>query len=136
VTGCFLDANVLLRYLTQDIAEQGQRSSQLLARIAGGEESVVTTATVFFEAIYTLQSYYRYEREAIVPPVRAIVDLNGVVMEDKAVLHGALDVFLATPALSIGDCFHVAWAERYGADCMYSFDRDFDRLPGIKRIEP
>ncbi len=136
MTVCFLDANVLLRYLTQDIAEQGQRSANLIARIVRGEESVVTTATVFFETIYTLQSYYRYERAAIVPPVRHIIDLPGLVMEDKPVLRRALKIFLEAPSLSIGDCFHVAWAESYKAACIYSFDRGFDRLPDINRIEP
>jgi len=136
VTACFLDTNILLRYLTQDIAEQGQRSAELVVRMARGEESVITTAMVFFETIYTLQSYYRYDRADIVPPIREILDLNTLVMEDKPVLRRALDIYLGVPALSIADCFHAAWAERHGATCIYSFDRGFDRLQDVTRIEP
>jgi predicted nucleic acid-binding protein len=36
--------------------------------------------------------------------------------------------------LSARDCLHIAVMERHGIRSIFSFDGDFDRWPGLKRV--
>jgi predicted nucleic acid-binding protein len=40
------------------------------------------------------------------------------------------------PFLSYADAFNAAYMQSRGITEIYSWDTDFDRLPGITRIEP
>ncbi len=61
----FVDTNILLRYLTRDDEQKAQRALQLLMRVEKGEEKVVTSSLVIFEAVFTLQSFYKVSRSRI-----------------------------------------------------------------------
>jgi len=50
---CFLDTNILLRFLTRDDEQKAQQALDLLLRIERGEEKVITSPLVIFETIFT-----------------------------------------------------------------------------------
>lgn len=56
------------------------------------------------------------------------------VQNRKAVLR-ALELY-ASNNLDFGDTLIAASMEQEGARILYSYDADFDRLPGITRREP
>jgi hypothetical protein len=55
----FLDTNVILRHLLNDVPEQSARARALLLRIEAGELRVRTAETVVFEIVFTLQRVYK-----------------------------------------------------------------------------
>lgn len=55
---------------------------------------------------------------------------------DRDVVFGALDLVEQRPALSVSDAIHVATALRHGLRVVVSADSDFDRVPGIERVDP
>jgi predicted nucleic acid-binding protein len=61
--------------------------------------------------------------------------LDGLRIEHKRTYFRALDLYAATN-VDFGDALSVAHMERLGITRIVSFDRDFDRLPGIERVEP
>ena len=131
----FLDTNVLLRYFTRDDEEKARRALALLTRVERGEESVATSPLVVFEAVFTLQKRYGASREQVRELVWPILSLRGLQLPNKSLYRRALDLYVEK-SLPFADAFNAAYAEKLGIDSIYSWDKDFDRLEGIERVEP
>jgi predicted nucleic acid-binding protein len=130
-----VDANVLLRHLTGDNVAQSPRSTAYLRRVEQGELRVRVPDTVIFETAYTLDTFYSETRIRIRELLLPIIELPGVVVPGKRRWRRALDLF-ATSRLSVADAFHVALMEDEGSDTIVSFDKGFDRISGVSRVEP
>lgn len=131
----FLDTNVLLRHLTQDHPEQSPRATSFLARIENGEVEVVLADTVLFETVFTLQRQFRVPRERVRDLVLPLVELPGIVLPGKRRLRRVFDLFVERN-ISFADAYHVVLMHDLGLTQIMSFDRHYDRVPGIERIEP
>ena len=131
----FLDTNILLRHLLQDVPDQSRRATALIERIEAGELRVRLTETVIFETVFSLQRTYkrnpRVIREALLP----ILELPGVSLPQKARFRRAFDLYL-NRNFPFADAYHATLMADLGLTEIYSFDTDFDRLPGITRREP
>jgi predicted nucleic acid-binding protein len=80
--------------------------------------------------------------QALPPPPRtqiealltALVRLRGFRVQQKRLVLRALQLYGQTN-LDFGDTM-IAAVEQHGSGALYSFDKDFDRLPNIQRVEP
>lgn len=131
----FLDTNLLLRYLTRDDERKAGAALNLLLRVERGEERVVTTVMVIFETIFTLQRGYKVSRADIQQQILSILGLRGLTLPNKDLLEEALELYARTP-LSFVDAFNVVSMRHQGLHEIYSWDTDFDGVPGITRVEP
>lgn len=133
----FLDTNVLLRYLTRDDEHKAQACLALLLRVERGEEQVITSDLVIAETVFTLQSPRQYglSRDRIRQLIEPIVGLPGLRLPNKALYRRAFDLYCGQ-RISFTDAFNVAYMERHGLNEVYSYDTDFDRVRGIRRIQP
>jgi predicted nucleic acid-binding protein len=131
----FLDTNVLLRHLLQDHPQQSARCTAYLARIERGEIKVRTAETVVFEAVFTLQRQYAVPKSEIRDNLLPLLELPGIVLPGKRRLRRVFDLYVDLN-LSFIDAYHVALMQRLGLDRIVSFDKGFDRAPGITRLEP
>lgn len=132
----FLDTNTLVRHAVRDEPEQAARATALLERIAREEVSVRTADTVVFETVYTLQRFYRVPRSDIRAILLPLLALPAIILPGKGTYQRVFDLYVAHPALSFADCYHAVLARHLQLDHTISFDRGFDRLPEITRIEP
>ena len=48
----------------------------------------------------------------------------------------ALDLFASHSSLDFEDALQIAHMERTGVQELYSYDKDFDRVPSVTRREP
>jgi predicted nucleic acid-binding protein len=108
----------------------------MVLRIRAGQLAVRTTATVVFETVFTLQSFYRVPRSVIRQSLGPLLALPGVRLRGKRRLRRAFDLYVSMRRLSFADCYHVAYMESQGLTELVSFDRGFDRIPTITRKEP
>ena len=131
----FLDTNVLLRHLLDDHPEQSPRATSLIAAIERGERHVVTSEIVVFETVFTLARTYKQAPDRIREAMLAILGLPGIQLAGKRALRRAFDLYVELH-LPFADAYHAAIMERLGIDQILSFDRDFDRVPGIERLDP
>jgi len=135
----FVDSNVFLRLLAPTASAEdlrkAERARDLLLRVERGEEQLVTSPVVIFETIFTLNRTYRRPREQIRDGVVDILSLRGLQLPGKRVFFDALQLFAETN-LSFGDAFNVVTMRARGLTDIYSWDTDFDRVPGIARVEP
>ncbi len=131
----FLDTNILIRYLTNDDPDKAALALALLDRVAEGTEQVVTTPLVIFETVFLLQRTYKTPKADIREKLMAILSLQGLRLAERALCLAALDYYVEQN-ISYADAYHAAWMQVEGITEVYSWDREFDRVVGLKRIEP
>ncbi|MCY4448984.1 MAG: type II toxin-antitoxin system VapC family toxin [Chloroflexi bacterium] len=135
----FLDTNVVLRFLTRDDETKAADCYRLFQRVQQGEEELLTCESVVSEAAYVLSSSrlsYRLTHEEIRERLLPILTLRGVRLPQKRVCLQALDIYATSPFLDFEDALAVAHMGQAGVTEIVSYDRDFDRVPGVRRVEP
>jgi predicted nucleic acid-binding protein len=133
----FLDTNVLLRHLLNDHADHSPRARALIEAIEDGRETVWTTDLAIAEVVFVLESprLYNAPRERIRALLLPLIELPGVKLANKRLYRQVFDLYTSLP-IDFIDCYHAALIKREGQVELYSFDADFDRIPGCTRIEP
>ena len=132
----FLDTNILVRYLTGDDPQKAQASYELLVRVERGEEPVVTTDLVIAETVFVLQSKsYSLSRDRIRELVEPVIELRGLRLPQKSLYYRVFDLY-CQKRISFADAYNAAYMASQGLTEIYSYDTDFDRVEGIRRVEP
>lgn len=130
-----LDANIFLRHLGQDHPDHSPRATIYFQRIENGELRARTTKFVIFETVFTLERTYQVPRAQIQAQLLALIDLPGLVLPGKRRPHRAFQLYVAHN-VSFVDAYNAAVVQELKLGPIVSFDRGYDRLPGITRIEP
>lgn len=131
----FLETNIFLRHLRQDHPDHSPRASAYLTRIENGEIKVRTADTVIFETVFTLQRFYKQSKTAIRDAFLPLIELPGIILPGKRRFRRVFDYYIDYN-LSFADAYHAVVMERLDLTEIVSFDRGFDRIPTIHRIEP
>ena len=130
-----IDANVILRFLTADNSEQSSRCRDLFARVQAGQETVYLPEVALSDVVWTLKSFYRWPASRIRRFISDLLALKGIQMARKLVVQQALVLF-ADQNIDFSDALIAAEMLQTGRAEMYSFDRDFERVPDLTRLEP
>lgn len=127
-----IDSNIPM-YLVGGAHPHKTDSQMLLERLIAAGERLVTDAEVLQEILHRYTAINK--REAIQPALRAILDVvDDVLPIEKRDVVRAAEITLSPALLSARDAVHVAVMERHAVGSILSFDADFDRWPGLKRI--
>jgi len=129
-----LDTNVIVRFLTGDHPAHSPRSRKLFDRAAAGDVTLVVTDLALAETAWVLQSFYKLDRDAIAGAMKDLVESTGIEVRNKSTLLRALRNFAQTD-VNFVDAYHAAVAAAESV-AIASFDRDFDQVTGVKRVEP
>jgi len=135
----FLDTNIILRYLTRDDAVKAEACFALFQQIQRGEEEVFTCEAIVAEAVYVLTSPrlpYGLSHEEVHSLLLPILMLRGLHLPQKQVVMDALDLYAASHFLDFEDALAVTHMKQQGCGEILSYDRGFDRVSGIARVEP
>jgi uncharacterized protein len=128
----FLDSNIPM-YLVGAAHAHKVDAQRLLERSIAAGERLVTSAEVLQEILHRYVAVDR--RDAIQPALDAVL---GVVDEvfpiERVDVEQAKRVLDGTPGLSARDALHVAVMRRREVSRIMSFDRGFDEVPGIERL--
>ncbi len=131
----FLDANVILRHLLGDNETQSPRATAFIQRIEQGAVRVRTSDAVISEVVFTLERSYSQPKPFIREVMLTLLSLPGIVVPGKQRIRRVLDLYVEHN-LPYLDAHHVVLMEQLGLTEILSFDHHFDRIPGIRRIEP
>lgn len=129
----FVDSNVPM-YLVGAEHPNKHAARRILERAIAASESLVTDVEVVQEILHRYVAIDR--RDAIGPCVDALLGVTDEVFD--VTLEDALrarELVLDRHDLSARDAIHVAVMERHGVRRILSFDRGFDGLEGIERID-
>ena len=133
----FLDANVFLRFITGDDPQKAESCRRLFKAMERNEVSMYTIDTVIAEVVYVLSSkaLYGLTHSEVRARLQPILSLPGLKLPNRRVLLRALTLY-DLYAVDFEDALSVAYMERLGIEKIVSYDRDFDRMEGVTRVEP
>lgn len=121
-----VDANVLLSFITARIEEQRDAARDLLLKAANGELVAVVPQFVIFEVVYVLQSTYRIRGQELLPILRDLIALPGLLLIDECPWKRVLELW-PSPLSSIADAAIVAIAANRRYDAVATFDGQLAR---------
>lgn len=128
----FIDSNVPM-YLVGASHPHKTDAQILLERMIAAGERLVSDAEVLQEVLHRYTAIGK--RDAIEPALRVLLDvLDEVFAIEKADVLRATQIVSGRGEFSPRDAVHIAVMERKGVATLLSFDADFDRWPGLKRL--
>ena len=128
----FIDSNIPM-YLVGGAHPHQAESQVLVERLAAAGQQLVTDAEVLQEILHRYTAIGR--RNKIGPAFQVLLDIvDDVFAVEKADVLRAAEIAQHLASFSARDALHIAVMERHGVQSVLSFDADFDRWPGLKRI--
>ncbi len=129
-----VDANILMYAAGASHANKAP-SAAYLRRVARGEVEAALDAEALQEILHRYRAIRRWPQGRLVyDAARRLFPM--VIPVDADILDIARTLMDRHEALSARDALHAAVALRHKALAICSYDRDFDQIEGITRIEP
>ncbi|MHB0979278.1 MAG: PIN domain-containing protein [Thermoleophilia bacterium] len=129
----WVDANVILRLLTDDPPEMSEQAARLAARAEAGEVLVRIAPLVVAETVWVLLSFYGHSRESVAEALIALLRAGGVQVEEGRLVVAALES-MARSNVDFVDAY-LAEVARSKGEAVCSFDQDFARLE-VEWVQP
>ena len=124
-----IDTDVIIRYLTNDDPKKSKRFAQFLQ---SGQKGQITDVT-FAEVYWTCMSFYKLKRENVILILESLINKSAII-SNISVLSRTIDI-LRDHSISFIDAYESA-TSLLSDKTILSFDHDFDKILGMKRIEP
>jgi predicted nucleic-acid-binding protein len=131
----FLDTNIFIRYLIKDDPKKAQQAYKLLKQVEQNQVVATTSGGVVIEVVYVLLKVYETPKQDIAMYLKDILNLRGLKLEYKRTYLHALTLFTQYN-MDFVDLLCYVETKRRKIATIVSYDRDFDKLPDITRIEP
>lgn len=112
-----IDANVILRYILNDIKEQAEQAEKII------NEGAFTLPEIIAEVVYVLSKGYDVPREDISSLVTPVLDEIGI--EHKDVIREALKLY-SDENLDFVDCIIISRNSVYNEE-VFSFDAKLNK---------
>ena len=131
----YIDANIVIRYLTDGPWEMAREVEALLRAADRGEVVLMLDEITVAEVVWVLSSFYKASRTVIKESLLSFIGHEGVEMADEAgtllalTLYAELNVDFADALLSVR-------MYKNRVPDLVTYDRHFDRLPGVHRVSP
>ena len=135
----FLDTNIIIRFLTRDDEEKAEACYQLLQRASRGVETLLTCEAIITEVVYVLSSKrapYKLTHDEIRSRLTPIIAIRGLRLPQKHIYINALNIYAEHRSFDFEDALAIAHMQHEGITEIISYDRDFDLVPDIQRVEP
>jgi predicted nucleic-acid-binding protein len=91
-----LDANILVRYLTQDDPVQARQATELIENRLTSEGPRFVSVVAIAETAWVLRRSYRFDRARVAAAIELMLSTDALILERER------EVYLATDALKEG----------------------------------
>jgi hypothetical protein len=127
-----VDSNVPM-YLVGAAHPHKHDARRLLEQLVSEGRMLVTDTEVLQEILHRYAAIGR--REAIQPAFDALLGVvDRVLSVDLETAEAAKTLVLGHLSISARDAIHAAVMKQHGIETILSFDQDYDRIPGIRRL--
>ncbi len=130
-----IDANIILRFLTNDEPVMAKRCQDLLKKAEANLEAVFLPDIILSDIIWTLEKFYKKHKAEIKALILPIIGLRGIRCQSKDRIRKALTIYTDNN-VDWTDALVASWMLSGKQKEFYSFDQDFDKIEGIKRVTP
>ncbi len=122
----WVDANVILRFITGDPPEMAAKTLELMTRAEKGEIGLRLSHIVLAEIVWVLSSFYKYPKKDIAESLTFFICADGIYPENQDLLIQALKD-MANKNVDFVNAYLAALA-RSREEGICSFDNDFRKL--------
>lgn len=133
----YVDTDVIIRLLTGDDPQKQKTATALFEKVARDELVLLAPVTVIADSVYVLASAHLYHvpRVTIRDLLASLLRYSSFKVESKQTVLAALDIY-ADLNIDFSDALLVVVTAQSHDKLIYSYDHDFDKIPGITRKEP
>lgn len=133
----FIDTNIFLRFLTKDDIRKSEACLKLFQEAEDGRRILCTTESILAEVVYVLQSkkIFSYTKDVIAKNLLPIIRIKGLKIVHKNLIISALHYY-AKYNIDFEDAVLASYTLNSKNNELFSYDRDFNKIEGIKRLEP
>jgi predicted nucleic acid-binding protein len=132
----FVDTNVFLRFLTNDDPLKAKRAEALFRDAVRGKITLTTSLLVIAEVVWTLESFYKQDKQDIASHVEKILNTPNLACEEASRILMALDLYVHGN-LDFIDAYHAFHLKDHGLTRILTYDRKhFARVPWLEIVEP
>jgi len=131
----FIDTNIFIRFLTNDIPDKAAACEGIFREAADKNESLFTTEMVIAEIIWVLESYYELPKKEVQEMVEKILITPFLLCPQKDLILNALTLY-GDKNIDYIDAYNASILREQGIKEVYSYDRHFDKIDWVRRIEP
>ena len=131
----FVDTNIFLRFLVNDDHVQANACEGLFRDTIQGETTLLTSEMVIAEIVWVLESYYHLEKADIQMNVEKILNTPNLHCPNQEIIISALSLYVEKNIDYI-DAYNAFLLKKHEVFEIYSYDKHFDRIDWLKRIEP
>lgn len=126
MTSYIIDANLILRFLLNDIPVQADITEAYFRQAKKGSISLTVPTVVLNEVVYVLVKVYKLARSQVVEKLLAILDMDYLDIEERNILKETLKLY-ASPSISFIDGYLFVKSHVTGKTLL-TFDRRLKRL--------
>jgi uncharacterized protein len=131
----FVDTNIFLRFLVNDDPVKADACEALFRKAIAGEETLFTSEMVITEIIWVLESYYELKKSDIRKSVEKILNTQNLQCPNREIIINALSLY-DEKDIDYIDAYNAFVLKLQEIKEIYSYDKHFDRLTWLKRVEP
>jgi len=131
----YVDTNVLLRFITGAPKDHALEAKQLFTAAEQGAVRLIVDELTVAEAVWVLASFYKFSKGQINEVLIPILANPGIAMTDKRGVLLALALY-AELNVDFIDALLSVHMQRAKVPDLVSYDKHFDRLPGVQRRTP
>lgn len=125
----------MLRHLLGDHPDHSPRATALIERIEEGQLQVRIADTVVFETVFVLEHSLKQSKAHVRDALIGLLDIPGIVLPGKRRMRRVLSLYVEKN-IPFVDAYHCELMVGLGLNEMISFDHHYDRIPGLRRVEP
>jgi len=131
----FIDTNIFLRYFEREDELAYKKTERLFTEIVNGNIAGVSTSLVIAEVIWVLVKFYGWDKEEICNNIELILKTPNIRFGERNILIEAVNLY-KEKNISFIDAYNYSFMRVNGIGEIFSFGKDYDKLPDINRLEP
>ena len=129
----YVDSNIFFYAKIMD-KKYGKACAKIVEEIAEGKIKVSISPLVILEVANALRKFGFTDEIKEVADAILSLDIQ-ILPLDEIIIRMTVEIF-ERAKISPYDCVHAAIMKRYGIKEILSADKEFDKVPNIKRLDP
>jgi len=131
----FLDTNIFIRFLTDDVHEKADACEDIFKKAVEKQETLFTTDLVIAEIVWVLESFYKLQKNEVQDKVEKILNTPNLTCPHKDLILSAL-ILYSEKNIDYINAYNALILKEYGIEELYSYDKHYDRIDWLTRLEP
>lgn len=128
----FIDSNIFLHSIYR--SANTLRCQAFICKVESGEQNAIASVMVLDEVLFSLMKHTgREESERIIHKFISLPHLNVVGVAPEDFIES---LSFVRQGLEPHDALHAAVMRAQGVSTILSYDKDFDKIKSVKRMEP